>query len=1526
MRDEEAEEAFHRIEEDDGDQLELSDSFVTLRGLMRLAGVSVREQNVVLLRVFGGLPFATIGRLFEFSESLAHRLYHKAVKRMAPALRRWLDQVAPDRVASSEPPIPPVTGGAEGMPWKPVGTREEAEAFAKGSSITRTLYRGTTAKRAEAAKHDGLTSPLPTISVTANRDLANAAAQSNASWVYPREGAPIVVAVKVRLLKPLLFDQLTPEEQEELDRAIEELAGEAVEDIESLRLIHILSALGYDALSHRGLEDLMVFDKRSIMIIEEPEPSAGGPATPEPTDLHPYRSEPPRFTIGDPTNDHLGPAFLTGPEEVSDTNGKIVVEVGTQTGRLAEALARAGRPVRVYALDPMPSKSAYPRLKALDGVTLISVRLEDWDAPELAGQVDEMYFFFPEMGYDEFKNARAAIAKKIAQLLRPGTGTFTLVTEWDLDALAEVWGTESFTETLRQAGLEVDVTAASRGQLTAIVPEIIHSEKIGTFLRPDNRARFERDHAAWYGVGTSVLRVRVPQAPPGGAGSTRLSGLRPAPDDTGSRLGPVGREIGDVSISSVSRGRQEPSREERAYEAAARDLIGLLQDLKDVDADPGVLARTRLRSIRAYARSLPPRLEGPVVRGFPADDLTQRARALGRRIRAYRPRFIQAERAGDEETLVRLNREVVPLLKERLQIQLHLVGRRLAAAHQDRRRLPVAISTVRSAWLIAQGLAYEYSWRRRRQQKPELISWIKTVGSRGQLLYVKTLEDMGITAEPLDEREPVIATQKRWVKTRLPSGRVEYREELRDVTYPDGLASAFRGYQHMIETYQKEYPAIVAYLEDLRRATEALAPSADGETPRRNVSPEAKQWAAYLLGRVWAAMERARRTDKRDAVREVDLALKVLRRGRVESARRLIRAALQNVEHRRRDIAQKVPFINDKREGLFVHLRNVKLVEALRAAGEELRDGFFDAARATLQEHYDWYFAEIVEDAAAEELASYHTTYQWFQKRLAELIHRVDHLVATEPELSSRVNALSVKRATEWALLDRLESGQVEPEEIRDELHVLQANIEDLAAEVEPALRPIETELVDFLRQVELHDRSLVRNLERTITNAKPNAAAGRQPHANKRRGRVPGVDEAAEALAARGVRVGQLKDAGIHRVGDLRKFTADQLSILGLSQSQVRALQQAWGPHGLGPRENTLSPARARVLIATAIAASQKRHAFMRRLQRDAPELWETFFEISQTFGGRARVQQLGRLARLYGLDDAELLPLLGWFASVSGGAGSPLPTMVELVLEQFRTTLTRHERALLLGYIAEFDEEAADAAAQEEVLPMHFLHEILLRRLSTARLEVYRRALQESDRELLAAFPSFRDKVLRLARDVEHAATTIQLVEELTAHDTAFLTAFAGLLSQDEQRLIWAFLFRTDRWFAPQFLASGAEPVVIQRILEPKMLFTYANEYDQAGGLDELEGLLAAAQLQRAYQPHLESLRRKTDALIQINALFEDLNRSQIPLDTGGLVLELVLAADVDRKLELIRTLRQRPEWRRIAPAFWQQVRPEV
>jgi cyclopropane fatty-acyl-phospholipid synthase-like methyltransferase len=160
-----------------------------------------------------------------------------------------------------------------------------------------------------------------------------------------------------------------------------------------------------------------------------------------------------------------------------------ILEIGAGDGALARALATMHPQAEIVAVELDQSKRRiYERVGSPPNMTPIWTRVEDFETPDL---FDDIYFFFPagigdHPGHPEdYLSAVQAIARRIAQLLKPNTGRFMMVTEGKQDS--SIRQGKSFIQALEAAGLQVESEEVSTSELMERVPQIVHSSTYRVF-------------------------------------------------------------------------------------------------------------------------------------------------------------------------------------------------------------------------------------------------------------------------------------------------------------------------------------------------------------------------------------------------------------------------------------------------------------------------------------------------------------------------------------------------------------------------------------------------------------------------------------------------------------------------------------------------------------------------------------------------------------------------------------------------------------------------------------------------------------------------------------------------------------------------------------------------------------------------------------------------------------------------------------------------------------------------------------
>ncbi|MDP3704251.1 MAG: hypothetical protein Q8R78_07680, partial [Candidatus Omnitrophota bacterium] len=231
--------------------------------------------------------------------------------------------------------------------------------------------------------------------------------------------------------------------------------------------------------------------------------------------------------------------------------------------------------------------------------------------------------------------------------------------------------------------------------------------------------------------------------------------------------------------------------------------------------------------------------------------------------------------------------------------------------------------------------------------------------------------------------------------------------------------------------------------------------------------------------------------------------------------------------------------------------------------------------------------------------------------------------------------------------------------------------------------------------------------------------------------------------------------------------------------------------------------------------------------------------------------------------VDAASLsLPLLG-FGMVSGGRSRDEAQRAaeDLWLTRFLASLSDGERDIILEYTRLFDQDAHEAEdVMNRGLTIAFLRRFVQELSVGARHYELERSLQDHRLALAAHVGPFWEQRLRPLREAlgRSRITPPQLDQAFRRYDEA---RFARTLTDDERRVIRAFMARGEFGAAARILAEGIEPFPLALVDDPVVLQEFILQ-SRGPWFDELmaRSPLALGQARETWGPVLESLKRKT------------------------------------------------------------------
>ncbi|MEK9149714.1 MAG: hypothetical protein AAB267_06680, partial [Candidatus Desantisbacteria bacterium] len=362
---------------------------------------------------------------------------------------------------------------------------------------------------------------------------------------------------------------------------------------------------------------------------------------------------------------------------------------------------------------------------------------------------------------------------------------------------------------------------------------------------------------------------------------------------------PVRHQDGSKKTNGQEAGQKEIANAELYPKAIRQDRR---EEEVRFDAYADTLYRLERQIRLAYQEALQPfinrlteistQIEVPLETGeFNQLSLAKQSERLRSKIRPFEYRFKRAYQARDDLRLLKLNREIVKLLKSRLKIQLQLGRAWLEVAKSDRRRLVATINSIRGARSTSKRISSEYGWQRRRETKTMLVEKLRTVGYYGSVIETFLYKDLDIKVYAPDKEYPegkVTIRQQRWVTVTLADGTKVKERQWRDIPYKDWPA-AMRSQIRTLTSQEIDYETVLHYLADLEYCYERLS-------EYRKYLPEYihQQIEESLINSlVWA--KRGSVAGKLDASKNLEFTLGKLKEGAFDVVLKELEKAIKNL-------------------------------------------------------------------------------------------------------------------------------------------------------------------------------------------------------------------------------------------------------------------------------------------------------------------------------------------------------------------------------------------------------------------------------------------------------------------------------------------------------------------------------------------------------------------------------------------------------------------------------------------------------
>ncbi|MDD5218577.1 MAG: PfkB family carbohydrate kinase, partial [Candidatus Omnitrophica bacterium] len=341
--------------------------------------------------------------------------------------------------------------------------------------------------------------------------------------------------------------------------------------------------------------------------------------------------------------------------------------------------------------------------------------------------------------------------------------------------------------------------------------------------------------------------------------------------------------------------------------------------------------------------------------------LTKKNSELENEVRGYDPQFVQAHNDRDHQTLDRLNHEVVPLIKQRLRVQLLRLQQTLAqpVINQGAALMILNFSVIK----LYHRLAYEYGWRERRARGDEKISRFRMADAGGHLVF-----------NIYYEREPVLRVERHpdgqltisqivWKEVDVPGGQPALKPVMTPMNFEE-LDTALRSRIKAMASQEEDYTQLVYHdlaLDDVMSALSPYEPKA-GETAAEPLPVVLREQVLQSLeaalegpqGRRGLRRKRARVDDPRKPGEKLPMpgpdlesAVQLIGNGDIKTAVQLIASARRYIAGRLNDVERTQAATIRKRNYVYLIIRDDQIAQSLRELRDVLTARPFDISQLT---------------------------------------------------------------------------------------------------------------------------------------------------------------------------------------------------------------------------------------------------------------------------------------------------------------------------------------------------------------------------------------------------------------------------------------------------------------------------------------------------------------------------------------------------------------------------------------------------